>query len=58
MASPTDSQASIQTTMAMEADDPSKARMNSGLMINYNVKYGSQEFTWVEHNCEALHKAK
>ena len=27
-------------------------------MINYNVKYGSQEFTWVEHNCDPLHKAK
>jgi len=28
------------------------------LMINYTVKYGSQEFTWTEHNCESLHKAK
>ena len=27
-------------------------------MINYTVKYGSQEFTWVEHNCEPLHKAR
>ena len=28
------------------------------MIINYTVKYGSQEFTWVEHNCDSLHKAK
>ena len=27
-------------------------------MINYTVKYGHQEHTWVERNCEVLHKAK
>ena len=27
-------------------------------MINYTVKYGSQEYTWVEHNCQSLHKSK
>lgn len=28
------------------------------MLINYTVKYGSKEMTWVEHNCESLHKGK
>ena len=27
-------------------------------VINYSVKYGEQEYTWVEHNCDTLHKGK
>ena len=27
-------------------------------MINYTVKYGEQEHTWVEHNVDSLHKGK
>ena len=30
----------------------------SPIMINYSFKYGSQEYTWVEHNCDPLHKGR
>ena len=46
-------------------DDPQMASQMETLkgskdkyVINYSVKYGEQEYTWVEHNCDSLHKGK
>ena len=51
---------SLQTTLAPQQDSTleTDAGPAGRLLLNYTVRYGSQEYTWVEHNCDSLHKAK
>ena len=58
------SHASLQTTNAGESSvtNSMTTTLNeikpAQLLMNYTVKYGSQSYTWAEHNCDTLHKGK
>ena len=49
---------STQSTSPAATSASTLDSLQGKLMVNYTVKYGAQEYTWVEHNCANLHKSK
>ena len=47
-------ESSVSNSMTTTLNESKSAQ----LLMNYTVKYGSQSYTWAEHNCDTLHKGK